>query len=84
MIFHFCIILSKQKDFSGGSAADNSPANAGDTGFKPGSGRSLEKETAAYSSLLVWEIAWTGELVGYSPWGRNKSDTTRGLDNKTI
>ena len=44
----------------------------------------LEKETAAYSSLLVWEIAWTEELVGYSPWGCNESDTTRGLDNKTI
>ena len=41
MIFHFCIIPSKQKDFSGGSAIDNSLANSGDTDLISGSGRSL-------------------------------------------
>ena len=63
-MFHFCITLSKQKDFSGGSAADNWPANEGDTGLKPDQEDPLEKETAAYSSLLVWEITWTEEPGG--------------------
>ena len=29
----------------------------------------LEKEMATHSSILAWKIAWTKELVGYSPWG---------------
>ena len=36
----------------------------------PGSGISLEKETATRSSILAWEIPWTEEPGGlYSPWG---------------
>ena len=30
----------------------------------------LEKEMATHSSILAWEIPWTEELVGHSPWGR--------------
>jgi len=33
----------------------------------------LEKEMAAHSSILAWEIPWTRSLVGYSPFGH--SDT---------
>ena len=29
----------------------------------------LEKEMATHFSILVWEIPWTEELAGYSPWG---------------
>ena len=36
----------------------------------------LEKEMAPHSSTLAWKIPWMEELVGYSPWGRKKSDTT--------
>ena len=36
----------------------------------------LEKEMATHSSPLAWKIPWTGELVGYSLWGREESDTT--------
>ena len=36
----------------------------------------LEKETATQSSILAWEIPWTEELVGCSPWGHKESDTT--------
>ena len=32
----------------------------------------LEKEMAIYSSILAWEIPWTEEVVGYSPWGCNR------------
>ena len=47
--------------FPGGSLAHwfkkkNPPANVGDTGLIPGSGRSLEKEMATHSSNFAWEI----------------------------
>ena len=29
----------------------------------------LEKEMATDSSILAWEIPWTEEPDGYSPWG---------------
>ena len=48
--------------FPDGSVVKNQPANAGGVGSTPGSGRSLEKEMAVYSSILAWEIAWTEEL----------------------
>ena len=37
----------------------------------------LEKEMAIHSSTTAWKIPWTEEPgVGYSPWGRQESDTT--------
>ena len=42
----------------------NPPANAGnirDVGSIPGSGRSLEKGMATYSSILAWRIPWIEE-----------------------
>ena len=39
----------------------DSPANAGDPGSIPGSGKPLEKETAPHSNILAWEIPWTEE-----------------------
>ena len=29
----------------------------------------LEKEIAIHSNILAWEIPWTEEPGGYSPWG---------------
>ena len=29
----------------------------------------LEKGMASHSSILAWEIPWTEEPGGYSPWG---------------
>ena len=29
----------------------------------------LEKEMATHSRILAWEIPWTENLVGCSPWG---------------
>ena len=29
----------------------------------------LEKETATHFGILIWEILWTEDLAGYSPWG---------------
>ena len=45
----------------------NPPANPGDLGSTPGSGRPLEKEMATYSSILAWGIPWTEDLMGCSP-----------------
>ena len=50
--------------FPGGLAVKNLPANARDSGYIPGSGRSLEKEMATHSSILAWEIPWTEEPGG--------------------
>ena len=43
----------------------NLPANAGDLGSIPGSGKSLEKGMATHSSILAWRIPWTEDLAGY-------------------
>ena len=40
----------------------NSPTSAGDAGSVPGSGRSLEKEVATHSSILIWENPRTEKL----------------------
>ena len=39
----------------------------------------LEKGMATHSTTLTWRIPWTEDLVGYSPWDCNKSDTTERL-----
>ena len=44
------------KGFPGGSVVKNLPAGAGDPHLIPGSGISLEKGIATYSSILAWEI----------------------------
>ena len=50
--------------FPGSSVGKESTCKAGDTGdmgLIPGSGRSLEKEMVAHSTVLAWEIPWTEE-----------------------
>ena len=47
--------------FPGGSVVKSMPANAGDVGSIPGSGRSPEEEMANPSSILAWKIPWTEE-----------------------
>ena len=37
----------------------NLPANAGDPGLIPESGRSLKEAMTTHSSILAWEIPWT-------------------------
>ena len=39
----------------------------------------LEKGIATHSNILTWEIPWSEELAGYSPWGHKESDTTEQL-----
>ena len=37
------------------------------------------KALAIHSSTLAWKIPWMEDPVGYSPWGREESDTTEQL-----
>ena len=73
-------------DLRDGSEGKESAFIAGDTGGKssiPGSGDPLEKEMAAHSSILAWEIPWTeepGSLWGYSLWGCKESYVTERLN----
>ena len=45
-------------------SSSRSTRSVGDVSSIPGSGRSLEKEIATYSSVLPWEIPWTEEPGG--------------------
>ena len=56
--------------FPYGSAVKNPPANAGDTGSIPGSGRSPgEGNDNLLPCILAWEIPWIEKQAGYSLWG---------------
>ena len=55
--------------FPGGSVVKNLPARH-ETWVRSLSWEDvLEKEMATHSSILAWEIPWTEEPGGYSPWG---------------
>ena len=43
----------------------------------------LEKEMAAHSSVLAWEIPWTEEPGGLQPTGCKELDTATRLNNRT-
>ena len=49
--------------FPGGLVVKNLPANAGDKGSIPGSGRYPEGY-ATYSSIVAWEVPWTEDRGG--------------------
>ena len=49
------------RGFPGGSVVKKLPANKGELGSIPASGKSLEKEVATHSSILAWKIPWTVE-----------------------
>ena len=62
----------------GGSVVKNLPANAGNKGSIPGSGRSPGEGNGnplQYSCLENPMDGWRS-LVGYSPWGCKELDTT--------
>ena len=52
------------KDFAGGSAVENPPANVGDVDSTPELGRSPGEGNATHCSILAWEIPWTEEPGG--------------------
>ena len=69
--------------FHGGSVIKTMPANAGDIrdwGSIPGLGQSPEKEMAAHSSVLVWEICGQRILEGYIVQWVAESDMTEATE----
>ena len=53
------------RGFPGVSVVKNPPANAGDAGSTPGSGRFPEEENDnPHSSILAWRIPWIEEPGG--------------------
>ena len=57
-----CLML--RWGFPGDSAVKNLPANPGDSGLIPESGRPLKKEMETHCSILSWKIPWTEEHGG--------------------
>ena len=53
----------------------NLPANAGDQGLIPGSGRSSGEGMATHNSILAWKIPQTEELGRLQSMGLKKSQT---------
>ena len=53
----------------------NPPANAGDMGSIPGSGRFSGEGNGNPSSILAWDIPWTKEPGGLQSMGLKKSQT---------
>ena len=51
------------------SAVKNLPADAGDVGSVPGSGRCPGEGMATHASILAWEIPWTEEFGGLQSMG---------------
>ena len=53
----------------------NPPANAGDVGSIPGSGRSPGEGNGTHASILAWRIPWTEEPGRLLSIGLQKSQT---------
>ena len=66
----------KERGFPGGSDGKESACNAGDPGWIPGSGRSLEKGMATLSSILVWKNPKERGSRWATGHGITESDTT--------
>ena len=57
-----------------------SACSAGDLSLIPGRENPLEKEMAAHSSILAWEIPWTEEPRGLQSIGSQELDTALQLN----
>ena len=64
-----------QPTLPGGAEVKASAWNAGDPGSIPSSGRSPGEENATHSSVLAWEIPWTGKPGRLQSMGSQKSQT---------
>ena len=64
----------RMRGFPGGSVVKNPPANAGDPGSIPGSGRSSRRkwQQEEIFRILAWKSHEQCSLMGYGPWGRKR------------
>ena len=68
----FLRLVEEGEGLPGGSVVKNPPANAGDMGLIPGSGRSPGEEMVTCCSLLPEKFHEQRSLVGYSPLGHKR------------
>ena len=69
------LLLNKQIASQVTLMVKNTPANAGDCGLIPGWGRSpWRKARQPTPVFLPGDSHGQRSLVGYNPWGHNKSD----------
>ena len=61
-----------QTEFPGGAVVKNLPANAGDVGLIPGSGRSPGEGHGNPLHILAWRIPWTEEPGGLQSMGSQR------------
>ena len=61
-----------QTEFPGGAVVKNLPANAGDVGLIPGSGRSPGEGHGNPLHILAWGIPWTEEPGGLQSMGSQR------------
>ena len=75
------------------SDGKESACNAGDLGWIPGSGRSLQKNMATHCTIPVWKIPWTEELgrlqsIGLQrvrhDWATNSNSLLSGLNLTSV
>ena len=64
------------------AAVKNLPANSGDLGSIPGTGRSLEKKWQPTPGFLPGKSCGQRSLEGSSPWVPKESDTTERLNKR--
>ena len=70
---HFtCTFLILSLGFPGGSEVKVSACMQETQVQSLGQEGPLEKEMATHSSILAWEISWTAEPAGYSPWDQER------------
>ena len=69
------------KGFPGGSGVKNTPANVGDVGLIPGSGRAPGEGNGNHSSTLAWEISHRGAWQATDHGATTELDTTERLNN---
>ena len=65
-----------RKGFLNGKEPTCNAEDAGDVGSIPGLGISPGGGNSTHFSIPTWEIPWTEEPGGHSPWGRKESDMT--------
>ena len=69
MSMNFCCDLYKHKDFPVAQMVKNLPAMQETTVLSLGRGDPLEKWMTSHSSIPVWRIPWTEELVRLQSMG---------------
>ena len=70
--------IGTEMDFPFGPVVENLPAGAGDKVQPLDWEEPLEKEMAAHSSILAWEIPWTEKPSGLQFIGSQNSQTYLG------